>query len=249
MKGLPTQAAANNSSIGTPSRILIVEGDAAAAHLLVDALSQAGYEPVWCADQAGALAWLSGNAPEVVLFNLTPHDASCLDILDSICKASRNRPPVLVMSPTDALDMRVLALKQGADDYLIKPFSAAELLARLATALRRRAAEPARYLRLGGLLVDLETARCGDGLNWTWLTPTEWRLLAELLNFGDRMVPKRQLKQVLAGQDVVTDNALEAMVSRLRAKISGWGVFIRAQRGVGYMLESNGAPVGAAAMP
>jgi DNA-binding response OmpR family regulator len=241
MNRMPKMAAANNPRMGAPSRVLVIDADAALSHVIADALAQAGLEPVCCADPRQALAWLEGNAAQAVLLDLAPHAASCLEVIDAIRKPPSSEMPVLVMSSIDALEIRIHALNRGADDYLLKPFGAQELLARLATALRRREIRQERYLRLGGMLVDMETARFGDGINWTWLTPKEWRVFAALLARSDQMVSRQHLKQVAAGSEQMSDNALEAMICRLRAKAADLGVSIRALRGVGYMLEPQHA--------
>lgn len=167
---------------------------------------------------------------------LLPDEDSCLDVLDASLNLRIGRIPVVVIAPAGELDLRVRAVERGVDDYLLQPFGVDELLARLDAALRRRQVRQGRDLSLGGMLVDMATARVGDGLNWTGLSPKEWRVFAALLDRRDQMVSRQHLKQVALGDAKMSDNALEAMICRLRAKAGDLGVSIRALRGAGYML-------------
>lgn len=240
MDGLRRLAASNEPNLGVQTPLLVVEKDRALGDSIAGPMAAAGYGPVRRCAHAGAVRWLERSVPGAIVLQLLPGDESCLNLFDAIPDIRGNRPPVVVISPADDVDLRILALARGADDYLLEQFRVDELLVRLDTARRRRELRQGRYLRLGSMLVDMETARFGDGLNWTWLTPTEWRVFAVLLDCRDRTVSRRQLKQVALGGREMSDNALEAMICRLRAKASDLGVRIRASRGVGYMLEPDG---------
>jgi DNA-binding winged helix-turn-helix (wHTH) protein len=123
-------------------------------------------------------------------------------------------------------------------------FGVDELLLRLATVRRRRELRQGRYLRLGGMVVDMETSRFGNGTSWIWLTPKEWRVFEVLIDRRDQLVTRQHLKQAARGSSGdMSDNALEAMICRLRAKAGELGVQIRALRGAGYMLEPDRNPV------
>lgn len=239
MNPLPRQAASNEPCLGMQTSVLIVEQDRALGDMIAATVAAADYAPVWRSDHAGAAQRLERSAPGAIVLQLLPGDESCLDVLDAIPEARIDRPPVVVVSTPDAIGLRVRALENGADDYVLQPFCGEDLLARLDTARRRRDARHGRYLRLGGMLVDMETARFGDGRSWTWLTPKEWRVFAALLDRRDHMVSRQHLKQAALGSGEMSDNALEAMICRLRAKAGDLGVRIRALRGVGYMLEPD----------
>jgi len=243
MNGLPRPAAGNEPNPDERTPLLIVEEGRALGNSIAGPAAAAGYRPVWRCDHAVAAQWLERSTPGAIVLQLLSGDESCLGMLDSIPDGRAGRPPVIVISPADAIDLRVLALERGADDYLLDPFRIEEFLARLNTARRRREVRRGRYQRLGGMLVDMEAARFGDGRSWTWLTPKEWRVFAALLDRGDRMVSREYLKQVALGGGEMSDNALEAVISRLRAKAGDLGVRIRALRGVGYMLESDSSAV------
>jgi two-component system OmpR family response regulator len=245
MERLRRLAASNEPNLGVHTSLLIVEKGRALGDSIASSAAAAGYGPVRCCDHASAARWLERSVPDAIILQLLPGDESCLDLFDAISDVRGNRPPVIVISPADAVDLRILALERGADDYLFEQFPVDELLARLDTARRRRELRQGRYRRLGGMLVDMETARFGDGQSWTWLTPKEWRVFAVLLDKRDRMVSRQHLKQVALGGREMSDNALEAMICRLRAKASDLGVRIRASRGVGYMLEPDGTAAAA----
>lgn len=240
MDRLRRLAASNEPTLGAQGTLLIVEQGRILGDLIAGPAAAAGYGPVRRCNHAAAAGWLERLMPGAIVLQLLPGDESCLDLFEAIPDVRGNRPPVVVIAPAAAVDLRILALEGGADDYLLDQFRVDELLVRLVTARRRRELRQGRYLRLGGMLVDMETARVGDGRNWTWLTPKEWRVFAVLLDCRDRTVSRRQLKQVALGGREMSDNALEAMICRLRAKAGDLGVRIRASRGVGYMLEPHG---------
>ncbi len=238
MNRLRRLAASNEPNLGRSTPLLIVEKGAALGDCIAGPLAAAGYGPVLRSDHANAADWIQRSEPGAIVLQLLSGDDSCLDVLDATYDL-RRRPPVVVISPVDAIDQRVCALERGADDYLLESFRVENLLVRLDTVRRRRELRQERYLRLGGMVVDMETARFGDGRNWTWLTPKEWLVFAALLDRRDQLVSRQHLKQVACGRIEMSDNALEAMICRLRAKASELGVRIRASRGVGYMLESD----------
>lgn len=224
----------------TGAPLLIVDGTGTLGDLVAHpSLAAAGYGPVWSCNHADATTLLERVVPAAIVLQLLPGDETCLDVLDSIPRARSERPPVVAISPVDAIELRVLALERGADDYVVEPFRVDDLLLRVETARRRRRLRHGRYLRLGGMLVDTEAGRFGNGTTWTRLTPKEWRVFEVLIARRDHLVTRKQLKQAALGNDDMSDNALEAMICRLRAKAGDLGVRIRAQRGAGYRLERD----------
>lgn len=246
MNGMRRPPAGALGTVDPHRPLLVVERDRVLAHLDTHPLVVAGaYGPIRHSDHAHAAEQIERMVPAAVVLQLLPDDPDCLDVLDAIPHVRSGRPVVVAVSPTDAIEMRVMALERGADDYVTDPLRVDELLARLDTARRRREVRRTRYLRLGAMLVDTETGRVGDGMNWTWLTPKEWRVFEVLIDRRDQLVPRQHLKQVAFGTEGMSDNALEAMICRLRAKAGDLGVRIRAQRGVGYRLEPEPLEAGA----
>jgi len=150
--------------------------------------------------------------------------------------------PVLLLTARDAIEDRVRGLETGADDYLVKPFAGAELVARIRALARRGAARPA-LLALGGLVLDLDTRRARVGERSIELSVREWAVLEYLLQHAGRVVSKQQIIDAIAPwAEELTLNAVEVYVSRLRLKLFDAGVAIRTIRGFGYMLEAGAAP-------
>ena len=146
--------------------------------------------------------------------------------------------PVLLLTARDAVEDRVRGLETGADDYLVKPFATAELIARI-RALARRHAPPSSVLALGRLSLDSATRRARIGDRAVELSVREWGVLEYLLQHAGRVVSKQQiLDAILPWGDDVTLNAVEVYVSRLRLKLDGADVAIRTIRGFGYLLEA-----------
>jgi two-component system OmpR family response regulator len=147
--------------------------------------------------------------------------------------------PVLLLTARDAVEDRVRGLETGADDYLVKPFATAELVARI-RALARRHAPPSSVLTLGRLCLDSATRRARIGEGTIELSVREWGVLEYLLQHAGRVVSKQQiLDAILPWGDDVTLNAVEVYVSRLRLKLDGADVAIRTIRGFGYLLEAT----------
>ncbi|MET0320619.1 MAG: response regulator transcription factor [Duganella sp.] len=152
-------------------------------------------------------------------------------------RARGSRVPVLLLTARDAIEDRVRGLEIGADDYLVKPFATAELVARL-RALARRHDHPPTLLAMGDLTLDTTAKRVRVRDRVVELSVREWTVLEYLLQHGARVVSKQQIVDAIQpwGDDL-TLNAVEVYVSRLRAKIADAGVAIRTIRGFGYMLE------------
>jgi DNA-binding response OmpR family regulator len=154
-------------------------------------------------------------------------------------RARGNAMPVLLLTARDAVEDRVRGLETGADDYLVKPFATAELVARIRALARRNAAKPA-LLALGQLSLDTGAKRARIGERLVELSVREWAVLEYLLQHGGRVVSKQQIiEAILPWGDDLTPNAVEVYVSRLRLKIADAGVAIRTIRGFGYMLEQE----------
>jgi two-component system OmpR family response regulator len=154
-------------------------------------------------------------------------------------RARGSAMPVLLLTARDAVEDRVRGLETGADDYLVKPFATAELVARIKALARRNAAKPA-LLALGRLSLDTGARRARIGERPIELSVREWTVLEYLLQHGGRVVSKQQIiEAILPWGDDLTPNAVEVYVSRLRLKIADAGVVIRTIRGFGYMLEQE----------
>lgn len=217
------------------NRILIYEPDKALGNTLMPILSKADGQFIWRDNSADTFALLRSAKINVAIISASP-DADDSEMIDKIYSAARNTP-FLVATRADEIDERIHGLNEGAADYLIRPFDANELLARIATVLRRRETTHERFARRGSILLDNETPRLGDGSTWTALSPTEHKVFSLLFGCADRPVSKLRLKNMLADGEGVSDNAIEVGIYRLRIKARSWGMCIKSYRGLGYALE------------
>jgi two-component system OmpR family response regulator len=152
-------------------------------------------------------------------------------------RARGSAMPVLLLTARDAVEDRVRGLETGADDYLVKPFATAELVARIKALARRNTPKPT-VLGLGDLTLDSASKRARIRERVLELSVREWAVLEYLLQHGGRVVSKQQIiDAILPWGDDLTLNAVEVYVSRLRLKIGDAGIAIRTIRGFGYMLE------------
>jgi two-component system response regulator TctD len=150
------------------------------------------------------------------------------------------RLPVLMLTARDTLEERVHGLEVGADDYQVKPFEPLELVARLRALARRHENRRAEVMTLGGLRFDTKALRAWAGDERVRLSPRECQVLQYLMLKAGHVVTREQLVALVPGWGGGTsDNALELLVSRLRAKIESAGVRLRTVRGLGYRLEAG----------
>ncbi len=145
--------------------------------------------------------------------------------------------PVLLLTARDAIQDRVHGFELGADDYLVKPFSTLELVARLKALVRRSAPKPIE-LNVGGLTLDTFARRAHIGNQSIEFSVREWAVLEYLMQQASRVVSKQQIIDAILpwGEDL-TLNAVEVYVSRIRLKIAPSNIVIRTIRGFGYLLE------------
>jgi DNA-binding response OmpR family regulator len=180
-----------------------------------------------------------------------PYDLVILDIgllgIDGFETLRRVRDqgsavPVLMLTARDAIEDRVRGLEMGADDYLVKPFALAELIARVRVLTRRHQVRQGSALSMGALRMDLEARRAWIGDHALELSAREWAVLEYLLSRVGHVVGKEQILQAISGwDDALSENAVEVYVSRLRPKIEPAGLRIRAVRGFGYLVEDAAA--------
>ena len=232
--------------------ILLVEDDTVLADGLVRALDAQDMTVHLVRDGLAADAALQRTdaASSSISASHVTFDVAVLDIglpgIDGFEVVRRLRArggvlPVLLLTARDAVEDRVRGLETGADDYLVKPFATAELIARI-RALARRHAPLSAVLTLGRLTLDSATRRARIGENAIDLSVREWGVLEYLLQHTGRVVSKQQIiDAILPWGDDVTPNAVEVYVSRLRLKLDGAGVAIRTIRGFGYLLEAAAA--------
>ncbi len=216
--------------------VLLVEDDAVLADGLTRVLQGHGMQVdvLHNGTQADAMLQYAEVAVAVLDIGLPGMDG--FEVVRRL-RARGSAIPVLLLTARDAIEDRVRGLELGADDYLVKPFATAELVARV-RALARRNAPKASVLSLGALTLDTSAKRARVGERVIDLSVREWAVLEHLLSHAARVVSKQQIIDAILpwGEDL-TLNAVEVYVSRLRLKIADAGVTIRTIRGFGYMLE------------
>ena len=157
-------------------------------------------------------------------------------------RAQGSRVPVLMLTARDAIDDRVQGLESGADDYLVKPFAVRELVARARALLRRAGSRQGDLLSLGRLRLDADAQQAFVGDAALALSAREFVVLQYLVLKAGKVVTRDQIVTLVNGWGAATsDNALDLLVSRLRAKIEPAALRLRTVRGLGYMLEDTAA--------
>lgn len=217
-------------------RILVVEDSELVADAVRRGLDAAGFavDHVPSAEQAlAAFATVDYDAA-IVDIGLPGEDG--LTLLARLRQAGKTLP-ILILTARQAVDDRLKAFDLGADDFVIKPFVQAELIARCRALLRRATLRTSGKTALGPLQIDLHGRQLLIDDGEVELTAREWAVFEHLLRHVGRTVPKDQLLQAISSFDnEMTANAVEVYVSRLRAKL-GDAVVIRAIRGLGYRLD------------
>jgi two-component system, OmpR family, response regulator BaeR len=215
------------------NKILIVEDEPKLAALIADYLKASGYATHIIANGLEVVPWVRANAPDLILLDLMLPGRDGLDI----CRELRSSSDVFIVMVTARVEEidRLVGLELGADDYVCKPFSARELVARVKTILRRGRAP------ISGLLLDHEKHLAElDGRKLD-LTPVEFRLLGALASAPGRVFAREKLlERLYADHRVVTDRTVDAHVKNLRRKLEevrpGQDL-VRSIYGVGYKLE------------
>lgn len=210
-------------------KVLVVEDDATVRELVVFHLARSGFEVVEAGDAAAGWRALDG-VDAVVLDRMLP-DLSGVAWLRRLRAGPHAGLPVLMLTARASEVDRVEGLEAGADDYLVKPFSAAELVARVRALLRR--VRPTQRLAFGDLQVDLEAARVALAGREVPLTRREYELLAFLASHPERAFSRSELLDRVWGEDFVgTERTVDQHVAQLRARLGARR--IETVRGRGY---------------
>jgi DNA-binding response OmpR family regulator len=223
------------------TRIVIIEDDPLIVDPVVEALRAAGYQVVTAADGKRGLELVRDQQPSLVLLDIM------LPVMDGwqVCKTIRTEstvPIVMITALNEEVD-RILGLELGADDYLTKPFSTRELLARVRATLRRvefehQDPEPATELVIGPIRLDLEARRAFKGKQELALRYKEFELLSLLMSRSGEAVSRSDLFDEVWGFDWLGDTrTLDVHIRWLREKLEddpGKPVYVQTVRGVGY---------------
>lgn len=231
-------------------RVLVVEDDPGIASGLATALRADGHAPDVCGNLAGAWAALRVEAFDALLLDLGLPDGDGLDLLTRLRRqptpASEGHPgtppdvPVLIMTARDGVNHRIAGLDSGADDYIVKPFDANEMLARLRAMTRRASGRSRPEIEYGRLRIDPAARQVWLDGEVVALGVKEFALLMALMQDRPRVMSKSRLESALYGfGDALESNAIEVHVHHLRRKL-GDGL-IKTVRGVGYFIPEEPA--------
>ena len=227
-------------------RILIIEDDRDIVELVRYNLANEGFQVAAAFDGSSGLSNLKKSPPDLLLLDLMLPKVSGLDICREIRRdESLNRLPVLMLTARGDEADRVVGLEMGADDYVTKPFSPRELIARV-KALLRRAEPPAdapRILEIGKLAIDPASYRVSHSGKPVPLSTLEFRLLYYLASRPNRVFTRDQLLDAVWGTDrFVTPRSVDVYVRRLREKIEADPenpLHLKTVRGAGYLFETR----------
>jgi two-component system, OmpR family, KDP operon response regulator KdpE len=217
------------------STVLVIDDEPQLRRALQSVFSQRGYGIMLAASGEEGLAAVATRAPDVIVLDLMLPGISGIETARAIRRMTST--PILVLSVKGGDEDKIRALDEGADDYLTKPFSTGELLARI-RALLRRGAATLGPVRSGSLVVDLAKRRVTSNDKPVRLTRTEFEILATLVENADRVVTSHQLLETVWGPGQVQDTqALRVHLSHLRRKIEehpSTPRFVVTEPGVGY---------------
>ncbi|OIH98713.1 DNA-binding response regulator [Curtobacterium sp. MCBA15_009] len=228
------------SAVPAPARVLVVDDDDSIRTAVATTLRAEGFLVAEAPDGRDVLEDLRRAAPDLVLLDWMMPGPSGILLAGRIRSASD--AAVVMMTARDELDERLRGFAEGADDYVVKPFAMAELVARVTAVLRRRGRIPS-VVEVADLVVDPEAAtahRAGVRLE---LTATEFRLLRFLAESRGRTVSKAQITTQVWGYEEVAANVVEVHLSALRRKMEAHGPrLVHTVRGLGYRLSDDRTP-------
>ncbi|MFZ1608111.1 MAG: phosphate regulon transcriptional regulator PhoB [Rhodoferax sp.] len=226
----------------TMPSVLIVEDESAIAELIAVNLRHNGFRPTWAVDGASAQRDIDSSLPDLILLDwMLPGESGLV-----LTRRWRSNPktqtvPIIMLTARgDEVD-RVAGLDAGADDYIAKPFSTKELLARVRAVLRRRTPEQAgEALSLGPLLLDPSTHRVSFDKRPLKLGPTEFKLLHYLMGHAERVHSRAQLLDKVWGDHVyIEERTVDVHVKRLREALAEAGPMVETVRGAGYRMTAS----------
>lgn len=221
--------------------LLMIEDDAMLGKAVHRGLVDAGHDCLWTRSGVKGLELAIGQEYDAVILDLMLPDLAGLEVLKQI-RDRGIKCPVIVLTALGSVDDRVVGLRAGADDYLVKPFAFPELLARLDAVCRRSINLQSMVLKAGPLTLDLSTRRVTRGKVEIDLTPTEFSLLEFLMRNAGQVLNRKMLCEHLwdSSWEGVT-NVIEVHINRLRSKIDkGFDEpLVHTVRGRGYVLRAT----------
>jgi len=220
-------------------RVLIVEDESSIAELIAVNLRHNGFEPIWAEDGDAAQREIDTLAPDLILLDWMLPGQSGLVLARQWRKDARTKAiPILMLTARGDEPDKIAGLDAGADDYITKPFSTQEMLARIRAVLRRRAPETtSERVEIGELVLDAATHRVTWQSTPLKVGPTEFKLLAYLMRHAERVHSRAQLLDKVWGDHVyIEERTVDVHVKRLRESLGAAAAMIETVRGAGYRL-------------
>jgi len=228
-----------------PETVLIVEDDEAIAETLEYHLSRAGYRTLTAGDGARGLRLYRSQRPDLVILDLMLPQIDGWRFTEELRKEGEDVPIIVCSARTSEFD-RVNGLGVGADDYLTKPFSMKELVARVQAHLRRagrsRERDASSVIETGGLVIDPEQVQAFVNGRSAGLTPREFEVLHALARNPSKPVPRERLYREVWGYEMLPgDRSVDVFVRKVRRKLGELAGSIETHYGVGYRFEPRSA--------
>lgn len=224
-------------------KILVVEDDAKTAQAIRRGLAAEGYDIVVARTGDEGWSHLASSVFDLLVLDWMLPGRDGIEILKAL-RARTTRLPVLLLTARDAVEDRVLGLDSGADDYLVKPFAFAELLARMRVLLRRTGPDELLRRQVGDLVLDLQSRRAWRAGQEIELTPREFDLLVCLMRYEGQVVTRQMLAQEVwrePNRATTLDNVIDVHLAHLRKKLDEGRrqKLVQTVRGVGFMLREE----------
>ena len=224
-------------------KILIVEDDAKTAQAIRRGLTAEGYEASVARTGGEGFLQLHAKAFDLVVLDWMLPGRDGIEILKAL-RSRGAKPPVILLTARDAVEDRVTGLDSGADDYLVKPFAFAELLARIRALLRRTAPEDGLLKQVGDLTIDIQSRRVWREEQEIVLTPREFDLLVYLVRYEGQVVTRQMLAHDVwrePNRATPLDNVIDVHLAHLRKKVDEGRPtkLIHTVRGVGFTLREE----------
>lgn len=216
-------------------KILLIEDDLDLGNGVRIALADQGLDVIWVRRKEDALHQLDACVPELVLLDLGLPDGDGMSVM-AYLRQQLKGIPVIILTARGTLQDRLCGLDAGADDYLVKPFVLAELLARVRALARRSYGFENEMIEIRGLFLHVPTRRVTVSARNIELTASEYALLETLLLRTDRVITRNFLEERIFGAKENMSNSLDVHMGNLRRKI-GDG-YVRTVRGVGYVIDT-----------
>ena len=218
-------------------RVLLVEDDKMIAEGLLQALGDVGFVVDWTRNGVDGHEALRNGSYSAVLLDLKLPEKSGLEVLRG-ARLEGNKTPILIISAAESVDMRLIGLDEGADDYLVKPFDTRELISRLRALARRSAGQASSRLTNGELVLDLATNEVFYKRQTEVLPPREFALLRTLVEKPGTVFSRTQLEESIYGWgQEVESNAVEVLIYYLRRRF-GKDIIINV-RGAGWKVTKE----------